>query len=376
MLCRACKREIPENSIYCNWCGEKQIRERKKKCEIKVPNPRQLKSGNWNIELAAEGQSVTEPTRDLCIARARAIRAGFLETKAKEKRSPITLGEAIDQYVDRRKNVWSPTTIRTAMNIRKNRLKAVMDKGLNQDWQAVMDDESSRLAPKTIHNEWTFIESVLKEQGCTIPNIRLPQLKKTERKWLDPDEIKLFCKALIGEEVEMEALLALLGMRRSEVLGLRWEDVDLEHNCIYVRRVKVPNENNEYVVRSKTKTVESTRVVPILIPRLAELLQDGGDGFISSQPPNGLWRRINEICQKAGVPEVGVHGLRHSFASLAYYLDYKEEECMRIGGWSDPKILHEIYTHLSAKNLNMKKDKMYEFYKNLDEKEEVASAEV
>ena len=69
MLCKACKREISENSIYCNWCGEKQIRERKKKGEIKVPNPRQLKSGNWNIELAAEGQSVTEPTRDLCIAR-------------------------------------------------------------------------------------------------------------------------------------------------------------------------------------------------------------------------------------------------------------------------------------------------------------------
>ena len=66
MLCKACKREISENSIYCNWCGEKQIRERKKKGEIKVPNPRQLKSGNWNIELAAEGQSVTEPTRDLC----------------------------------------------------------------------------------------------------------------------------------------------------------------------------------------------------------------------------------------------------------------------------------------------------------------------
>ena len=57
MLCKACKREISENSIYCNWCGEKQIRERKKKGEIKVPNPRQLKSGNWNIELAAEGQS-------------------------------------------------------------------------------------------------------------------------------------------------------------------------------------------------------------------------------------------------------------------------------------------------------------------------------
>ena len=130
MLCKACKREISENSIYCNWCGEKQIRERKKKGEIKVPNPRQLKSGNWNIELAAEGQSVTEPTRDLCIARARAIRAGFLETKMKEKRPPITLGEAIDQYVDRRKNVWSPTTIRTSMtNRRASRLRRYTTSG-------------------------------------------------------------------------------------------------------------------------------------------------------------------------------------------------------------------------------------------------------
>lgn len=53
----------------------------------------------------------------------------------------------------------------------------------------------------------------------------------------------------------------------------------------------------------------------------------------------------------------------------------RKRSAWRIGGWSDPKILHEIYTHLSAKNLNMKKDKMYEFYKNLEEGEEAAPAE-
>ena len=74
------------------------------------------------------------------------------------------------------------------------------------------------------------------------------------------------------------------------------------------------------------------------------------------------------------MPESWGSGSRRPWIT-AYYLDYKEEECMRIGGWSDPKILHEIYTHLSAKNLNMKKDKMYEFYKNLEEGEEAAPAE-
>lgn len=54
MKCRICKRDIPDNSIFCCWCGEKQLRERKKKDEIKVPKPRQLKSGKWNIELHAE----------------------------------------------------------------------------------------------------------------------------------------------------------------------------------------------------------------------------------------------------------------------------------------------------------------------------------
>ena len=85
MNCRSCKREIPDISIYCMFCGEKVLKERKKKGEIRIPSPRQLKSGAWNIELRAEGVSVTEPTKELCQAKAKAIRAGFIE---KKKSSP------------------------------------------------------------------------------------------------------------------------------------------------------------------------------------------------------------------------------------------------------------------------------------------------
>ena len=60
MKCTQCGREIPEAAIFCCWCGVKQLRERRKKDAIKVPKPRQLRSGAWNIELRAEGQSITD----------------------------------------------------------------------------------------------------------------------------------------------------------------------------------------------------------------------------------------------------------------------------------------------------------------------------
>ena len=51
MICKACGREIPENSIYCNWCGVKQLRERRGREEVKVPTPKQLPSGSWTVYL-------------------------------------------------------------------------------------------------------------------------------------------------------------------------------------------------------------------------------------------------------------------------------------------------------------------------------------
>jgi integrase len=43
-----------------------------------------------------------------------------------------------------------------------------------------------------------------------------------------------------------------------------------------------------------------------------------------------------------------MHGLRHSFASLSYFLGIPEAETMRLGGWSDPSVMRKIYTHLAS----------------------------
>ena len=57
MKCCNCSREIPENSLYCNWCGKKQLREKEKK--LKIPAPRQLPSGSWTYRNGADTQTIT-----------------------------------------------------------------------------------------------------------------------------------------------------------------------------------------------------------------------------------------------------------------------------------------------------------------------------
>ena len=57
MECKYCKREIEENSVFCNWCGAKQLQEKRRqkqnaRREITVPKPRQLPSGRWNIPVS------------------------------------------------------------------------------------------------------------------------------------------------------------------------------------------------------------------------------------------------------------------------------------------------------------------------------------
>lgn len=103
MKCKQCGREIPEAAIFCYWCGVKQLRERRKKDAIKVPKPRQLRSGAWNIELRAEGQSITEATAEICEAKARAIRAGFIE--AKKAAPKMTVDAALEENSSGRKSV-------------------------------------------------------------------------------------------------------------------------------------------------------------------------------------------------------------------------------------------------------------------------------
>ena len=364
MKCKFCKNEIPAGSIFCNWCGERQIKERKRKDQIKVPRPRQLPSGNWNIQLREEGQSITEPTKDLCIAKAKAIRAGFLD--AKKILPKMTVGKAIDNLLEAKSDVISPSTLRGYYTIRNNRFQSVMDCDIADkiNWQSEINKEAALVSPKTLKSSWALVSAAISAQGVEIPDVQLPQVPKANTAWLDYKQILIFCDAVKGKPCELAALLALHSLRRSEIMAITGKQIDLVHETITVSGSVVFGSDNKLIRKSTNKNKSSQRIIPFLIPRIRDLLLDCGNGPLFSCNPNTLWAQINRVCVDANLPLVGVHGLRRSFASLAYHLGWSERETMLIGGWSDYKTMHDLYIKIASADKTKAVKSMNRFYKN------------
>ena len=365
MRCKFCKNQIPDGSIFCNWCGARQVKERKKKSEIKVPAPRQLPSGKWFIQLRAEKQSITESTADLCVAKAKAIRAGFLAQNTSPAK--LTLSQAIDRYIESRRNVLSPSTIRGYRIIQRNHFPALMNKAINPatDWQFHVNQESKDFSPKTMRNAWRFIATILRENNIMPPRVLLPQPIQNDLPWLDYTQIAAFLAAIKDQPCELAALLALSSMRRSEICALTGNGISADFKHITVHGAKVPGEDARFVIKETNKNVSSQRVVPVLIPRLDELLRliPRNDDYIITVSPNTLAKQINRACEKNSLPRVGLHGLRRSFVSLGYHLKMSEQEIMEIGGWSDYKTVHKHYLKLAALDKQKAENKMSMFYR-------------
>lgn len=342
---------------------------------MKVPEPRKLPSGTWFIQLRLGGESVPVSARSAreCTQKAQLLkaqhRAGLLAAAPKTDK---TLRQIMQSYIDALPSETSPSTIRGYHIIMDNRFPDVIDTPIqNIDWKPVMEDLKTKYAHKTVKNTWGFLSSCLTAAKLPHPDVQTPKQKVKPRPphFLEPDQILQVLPLLRGKKYEIPALLALHSLRRSEIMALDYSDIDFKRKIITVSGAVVPDKDNKLVYKSENKTLESQRLVPIMIPRLIEALKETGktSGPIWPESPNGLYRTMNGVCKKLGIPNVGAHGLRHSFASLAYHLRFTEIEAMEIGGWSDYQTMRKIYTHLASMDRLNAENRMAQFYKNAAE---------
>ena len=358
MKCRKCKRTIEPNSIYCNWCGHKQLTD---STEVRVPVPKH-KGNIWTAQVTVDGERVyvSAESEEEYYAKARAVKSKLIKTK---KTLPkMTLGKVIDNFINAQTNILSPSTIKAYKSYRDNRFQSYMDSDISRiNYQRMVNEEAEDVKPKTLANAWRLVTASFKNASLSPPSVSLPSIPKSARPWLDYEQILQFSKAIEGKDCELAALLALNGLRRSELLHLTDKDIDLERGLICVRGASVKDSSGKLVDKPPNKNATSTRTVHIVIPRLTELLRDK-KGTLITTGPDATYFQVNRICRKNGLPEVGVHGLRHSFASLAYHLKWSEATTMREGGWANTDTVHKVYTHLAAQDANEDIAKMREFY--------------
>lgn len=346
------------------------MKEKKADGAIKVPEPKKLPSGNWTIYLRAEKQSITEDTKEKCITKAKAVRVGFIE---KQKEAPaITWSKAIDKFIQDRSESLSPETVRGYRIIQRNRFKSVMNKPMNLpvNWQAEINSAMSSLSDKTVSNSWGLVAEIMRVNHMEVPDILMPSAKKSSgRDFLDPQQIISFCDAIRGDACEIAMLLGLHSLRMSEIKALKMsENIDLKNNLIHVSGAVVRDEKNKSVYKDRNKTTASNRIIPIMIPRLAELLAQckNANGFLVPQLPSTINKHIHAAADRAEIPNITSHCLRHSFVSLGYHLRLSELEVMEMGGWSDNQVVHRIYLHLARRDRLKAGNKMAKFYRTAE----------
>ena len=364
MKCKRCKREIPENSIYCNWCGHKQLTASD---DVRVPTPKR-KGNQWvaQVMVGGERKFIAADTEDEYYAKARAAKTGMIEIKKAAPKLP--LGTAIDKFIKDNDSVLSPSTINGYRSYRKTRFQDYMDCDVHQiNFQQMINEEAKSSSPKTVINAWRLVTGSLRHAGEEVPVVNLPKRSRSDRPWLDYEQIQTFTSALRGKPYEVGALLALHGLRRSELLHLNAEDIDTEKNIIHVRGASVIGEGNKLVDKKTNKNSTSARDVHIVISRLNDLVKDKSGKLVTTNPTT-LYGLINGLCKKNGLPEVGVHGLRHSYISLCFHLGWDMKTVMREGGYSNLQTVNDVYRHLAAQDANADIAQMIDFFSQSGQK--------
>lgn len=164
------------------------------------------------------------------------------------------------------------------------------------------------------------------------------------------------------------AILLILntGLRMGEALALTWNDVDLEKKILHVSKNAVMIQNREekgnkqkLVIQRTPKTKKSTRIVPLTndaIDALKDLKVQQGAGetqglVIANQygqmvKPRNLLTTLHRMCDASGVHRIGLHALRHTFATRLFEKNQNVKVISELLGHGSTDITCRIYIHV------------------------------
>ncbi len=193
--------------------------------------------------------------------------------------------------------------------------------------------QAKGLSPKTVRNIHQIISSAMnlaREQKLISTNpaegCALPRLEYREMQTLPVEQLQSFLREAKDSGVfELYYLELAIGLRRGELLGLKWEDIDLERGDLRVRR-QIARINGE-VVEAPLKTKNAYRTLPLAEDTIdvlkAQRKKTGDSPWVFPSPtggpisPDSVIQMLHRVLKRAGLPKVRFHDLRHTFATVA-----------------------------------------------------------
>ena len=226
-------------------------------------------------------------------------------------------------------------------------------------------DQPKGLSGKTVRNIHTVIHSACEKaimerilavnptKGC-----RLPKKDHTEMKVLPPEKLADFFREAKETGVfELYYLDLSTGLRRGELLGLKWSDIVFENRTLEVKR-QIQRVNG-VIQETAPKTRNAYR--KILLPvEAVEILQQYREQqtleseYVFSSPTGGIMepdcarKMLKRVLERAGLDEMRFHDLRHTFATLALQNGVDVKTLSGILGHYSAGFTLETYAHVTA----------------------------
>lgn len=251
------------------------------------------------------------------------------------------------------------------------RLQKLTARDIQQYYTWLMGEKE--LSPNTVikhHNLLTNTLNAAERQEYITKNpmraVSPPKKRQREAKFYTPEQLGILLDKAVGTRLELPVFIcAYLGLRRGELCGLRWNDVDLEHKTITIENTRTQAGKKE--IEKGTKTASSTRTL-YLPDTLCDMLKaakehqqacraeyknayDDNDYVVVMEDgrpfrPNYLSELFSKFLADNDLPKIVLHELRHTFASLSNQAGIPAYNIGKALGHSTPATTQKIYTHL------------------------------
>lgn len=176
-------------------------------------------------------------------------------------------------------------------------------------------------------------------------NLVVPRVIRQPIKYFNAEQIQQFTAGVTGKYKDLYIAILGTGMRIGEALGLTFTDINVVERCLYIQ-------HNWYDGKLGTpKTPSSVRVIPMsehVYDAIVNAMNTSTD-TIRVFPFNykNVARAFPDICEMIGVPHIGLHGLRHSFATKLINDGVNIKVVSELLGHASVGITMDIYYHVS-----------------------------
>ncbi|HBF65577.1 MAG TPA: site-specific integrase [Clostridium sp.] len=331
-----------------------------------MANAKKLPSGQWRVQIFSHTEmidgkpkkireSFTAPTKKEAEYQA----ALFKLKNERRTEVTITLGDAIEGYINSKDGILSPSTIRGYKQIKKTYLHGLQDQKLseitNLKIQVALNQEkkASNLSPKTMRNIAGLLSSSIKLFNEDFKfKVTLPEKERYDYHLPSQEEIANLLDFTQGTELHIAILLgACLGLRRGEICALNWNDFDWDKKTVKINKAKVLDESDQWKTKNP-KSYSGNRVLSLSEGLINELKKYESKGSIVSISPTIITHRFTRAVKASGIEHFRFHDLRHFNASLMMAQGIPDKYAMERMGHSTTHMLKSVYQHTENQKRN------------------------